>query len=210
MTFIRWIVAIAVLAIWSALIGTALYVALYDAPEDAPNGAAIVILGGGANVDGTGLGGETQDRLNAGLELYKSGAATLMVVTGGGTPAVAEIMRDAALAAGVAPDALLMENQSHSTLQNALFTADFERIDKSAPVILVTNRYHLPRANASFRWAGFGDVINHAADPDTDFKFSEGLLWEAIKWPYNALRAAAASAANAGNVPRESYIKYLE
>lgn len=210
MTFIRWILAIAVLSIWSALIGTALYVALYEAPEEAPEGAAIVVLAGSAGKDGTGLNGETQERLNAALALHKAGAATLFVVTGGGTPPVAETMRDAALEAGIAPDAILVENKSHSTLQNALFSADFDRLDKSAPIILVTHRYHLPRAHASFRWAGFNSVVNHAADPDSPFAVTQGLLWEAVKWPLNVLRAGAASAAMAGNVPREGYLKYLE
>ncbi len=210
MTLIRWILAICVLAVWGALIGTALYVALYEAPEDAPTGAAIVVLAGSAGKDGTGLGGETQERLDAALALHQSGAATLLVVTGGGTPPVAEAMRDVALAAGIAPDAILVENQSHSTLQNALFSADFDRLDKSAPIIVVTHRYHLLRAHASFRWAGFSNVINHAADPDAPFAVTRSLLWEAIKWPLNVLRAGAASAAMAGNVPREDYLKYLE
>lgn len=210
MTFIRWILAFAVLSIWGALIGTALYVALYNASEAPPEGAAIVVLAGSAGKDGTGFSGETQERLDAALALHQSQAATILVVTGGGTPPVAESMRDAALSAGVPADAILVENQSHSTLQNALFSADFDRLDKTAPVILVTHRYHLPRAYASFRWAGFGDVINHAADPDAPFALTQSLLWEAIKWPLNVLRATAASAAMAGNVPRESYLKYLE
>ena len=76
---------------------------------------------------------------------------------------------------------------------------------------LVTHRYHLPRANASFRWAGFENVINVAADPDGRFRRSaRALLWESVKWPMNVLRAAAASAAMAGDVPRENYMKYLE
>ena len=210
MTFLRWILAIAVMSIWGALIGTALYVALYEAPEETPKGAAIVVLAGGAGKDGVGVSGETEERLNAALALHDAGAATLFVVTGGGTPPVAETMRDAALEAGIPPDAILVENQSHSTLQNALFSADFERLDKSAPIILVTHRYHLPRANASFRWAGFSDVINHAADPNTPFAITPGLLWESVKWPLNVLRAGAASAAMAGNVPREDYLKYIE
>ena len=210
MTLIRWIIALAVLSVWAALIGTALYVALYEAPPEAPEGAAIIVLGGGANAGGTGMGPESTARLEAGLALFDQGAARLLVVTGGGEPPVADFMAQTALARGVPPDALIIENQSRSTLQNALFTADVDRLDKAAPIILVTHRYHLPRSNASFRWAGFRDVTNHAADPDTGFAVTEGLLWEALKWPYNVLRAAAASAAAAGDVPRENYLKYLE
>ena len=210
MRLIRWIFAITVLSIWAALIGTALYVALYQADPEAPTADAIVILAGNAGKTGTGLSGETQARLDAGLALYQSGAAPVLVMTGGGEPAVAILMRDAALAAGVPASAILVEDQSRSTLQNALFTADIEALDAAAPIIIVTHKYHLPRSNASFRWAGFEDVTNYAANPDDGFRLSEGLLWESLKWPLNVLRAAAASAASAGDVPRENYLKYLE
>ena len=210
MTLIRWIFSLAVLAIWGALIGTGLYVALYSADTELPKGKAIVILAGNAGKDGTGLSGETAERLAAGLSLYQQGAATLIVATGGGTPPVAEHMAEALLAEGVAADAILIENRSHSTLQNALFTADFDRLDPGDPIILVTHRYHLPRANASFRWSGFSDVTNFAADADAGFALTSGLMWESLKWPLNTLRAAAASIAAAFDVPRESYLKYLE
>ena len=119
-------------------------------------------------------------------------------------------MRDIAVAAGIPPEAILVEGASRSTLQNAMFTADIEGLDKDAAILLVTHKYHLPRANASFRWAGFSDVTNVAANPEEGIEFNQGLLWEAVKWPYNILRAAAASAAMAGDVPRENFIQYLE
>ena len=210
MRLIRWIISLAVLSVWGALIGTALYVALYTPPGEPPAGKAIVILAGNAGKIGTGLSGETAERLEKGLELYRQGAATILVVTGGGTPPVAEHMAEALLNEGVPADAILTENKSHSTLQNALFTADFDRVVLTDPIILVTHRYHLPRAKASFQWAGFTDVTNFAADTTTGFSFSQGLLWEAVKWPLNVLRAAAATAADAFDVPRDNYIKYLE
>ncbi|MEQ9038419.1 MAG: YdcF family protein [Silicimonas sp.] len=213
MKLIRWIIAIAVLAVWAALIGTALYVALYKPVEEVPSGAAIVALAGNAGKTGL-VTGETEARIRRAVELYEAGAAPLLVVTGGtgGTdnPPVAEAMRDFAIASGVPEDAILVENASHSTLQNALFTADLPELDKTQPIIIVTHRYHLPRANASFRWAGFEAVTNAAADNVSGFAFSEPMLWEAVKWPLNALRAAAASAAMAGDVPRENFVKYLE
>lgn len=212
MKLIRWIIAIAVLSVWTALIGTALYVALYKPAEDIPKGAAIIALSGEASTSG-GVTGETEARIARAVELFEAEAAPVLVVTGGtmgGDGAVAEAMRDYAIAAGVPADAILVEPNAHSTLQNALFTADLAELDKTQPVIIVTHRYHLPRANASFRWAGFESVTNAAADNIDGFAISEPLLWEAIKWPMNILRAAAASAAMAGDVPRENYVKYLE
>lgn len=212
MKLIRWFVAIAILSIWTALIGTALYVALYEAPETIPNGEAIVVVSGNAAKSG-GLVGETKVRLDRAIALYNDGRAPRLVVSGGtvgGRTTVAEAMKEAAMAAGVPEDAITVEGGSHSTLQNALFSADIEDLEKAGTILLVSHKYHLPRANASFRWAGFDDVINVAADPEDGFQLTSGLLWESLKWPMNVVRAAAASAAMAGDVPRESYIKYLE
>jgi len=212
MRLIRWIIAITVLSGWAALIGTALYVALYQPGEETPEGAAIIALAGNAP-DSGGVTGETEARIQRAVELFEAGAAPTLVVTGGtggNDASVAQAMRDFAVAAGVPEDAILLEDASRSTLQNALFTADMEELDKSASVIIVTHRYHLPRAHASFRWAGFENVTNAAADNVSGFVFSEGILWETLKWPYNVVRAGAASAAMAGDVPRENYLKYLE
>ena len=212
MKLIRWLIAIVVLSVWAALIGTSLYVALYEPSDEVPSGAAIVALAGDAGKAGQ-VTGETEARIARAVELYDAGAAPVLVVTGGsgGTdPTVAAAMRDFAIEAGVPEEAILVEDRSHSTLQNAMFTADLAELDKSEPIIIVTHRYHLPRANASFRWAGFENVTNAAADNVSGFLISEPLLWESVKWPLNIVRAAAASAAMAGDVPRENYVKYLE
>ena len=209
MGVIRWIFSLAVLSIWVAFVGTALYVAIYDAPETVPEAQAIVVLGGAADAQGA-MSNETARRLARGLMLYDEGKAPYLVVAGGGEPPVALAMAEAALAAGVPADAILAEAGSRSTLQNALFSGDFEEIDKGAPILIVTHRYHLPRAWASFRWAGFDEVTRVAADPEDGFSLTMPIVWEAVKWPFNALRAAAASAAMAGGVPRENWIAYLE
>ena len=206
---IRWIVSLTILTVWCALIGTGLFVAMYEAPEVTPEAQAIVILGGNASPDGT-LTGDTAERFAHAQTLFKTGAAPFLVLTGGGIPPVALDMEQAARAAGIPENVLLVEAASQSTLQNALFTADLEALDKTQPIILVSQRYHLPRAWASFRWAGFQTVHLSAADADADFALDQRLLWESVKWPFNALRAAAVSAAMVGNVPRENWLKYLE
>ena len=119
-------------------------------------------------------------------------------------------MAEQARASGVPDEALLVEPASRSTLQNALFTGDLEALDKTQPVLLVSQRFHLPRAWASFRWAGFQSVEIIAADGSEEFTIDRHLLWESVKWPFNILRGAAASVAMAGDVPRESWIAYLE
>jgi uncharacterized SAM-binding protein YcdF (DUF218 family) len=212
MKFIRWIFAITILSGWIALIGTGLYVAMYEGKIDLPEAEAIVVVSGNAGKNG-GMLGETEARLNRAVALYNEGLAPRLILSGGSksdAETVADAMKAAAIAGGVPENAITIEGASHSTLQNAIFAADIEDLSKAAPILLVTHRYHLPRANASFRWAGFSDITNVAADPDGGFQITPGLLWESVKWPLNVLRAGAASAAQAGNVPREDYIQYLE
>ncbi len=207
MGFIRWVFALAVLSVWCALIGTTLYVALHRPASEPATGDVIVVLGG--DITGSGeLNAATLQRVTAAVALFQESAAPLMVMTGG--DGVGDAMRTTALNAGVPDTAILVEGAARSTLQNALFTADLTGVELDAALLLVSQKYHLPRANASFRWAGFSDVTNIAANADSGFTLSKDLLWEAVKWPSNILRAAAASAAKAGKVPRESYIEYLE
>lgn len=211
MKFIRWILAIAILSIWAALIGTSLYVAMYEAPAILPEGEAIIVLAGDDGASG-GMSGQTEARVAKAVELYNEGVAAQLVMSGGGVgaTAVADEMKAAAVAQGVPEDAIITETESLSTIQNAMFLAEKEELNTAAPVVLVSHRYHLPRANATLRWAGFSDVQNYAADPEGPFQITPQLLWESLKWPYNVLRAGAVSAAEAGDVPRENYLKYLE
>lgn len=212
MGLIRWIVAIGVLSIWAALIGTALYVALYDPSETLPEAEAIVVVAGESGKNG-GIGPETQARIARAVALYDDGLAPRIIISGGTATAndpVAVAMQSVATSAGVPADAITLETDARSTLQNALFVADIEDLAGEAPILLVSHRYHLPRANAAFRWAGFTDVTSVAADPNAGFELGMTTLWEGLKWPYDVLRAGAASAAQAGDVPRESYISYLE
>lgn len=181
---------------------------MYEAPDELPQAEAIVVLGGNPPVNGS-LTGESAERFQMGLELFNNGVAPVMILTGGGEQPVAEAMHQAALAAGIPDAALLVETASKSTLQNALFSADLG-LDKGVPIVIVTHRYHLPRAWASFQWAGYSQVIRHAADADAANAFSLPVFMESIKWPVNVVRAGAATASRMAGVPRENYIKYLE
>lgn len=59
---------------------------------------------------------------------------------------------------GIAPDRILTEERSQTTVENARFTADLLRPAARSRWLLVTSGYHMPRAVGAFRQAGF-DVI---------------------------------------------------
>ena len=105
-------------------------------------------------------------RVARAVELYRAGAAPLLLLSGGGSGPVAEadIMRDLALTAGVPEAALLCERASRNTVENALNTARLLRQRGMTRIVLVSDRSHLPRAALLFRRAGL-DVVGRAGIP---------------------------------------------
>jgi uncharacterized SAM-binding protein YcdF (DUF218 family) len=152
---------------------------------------AIIVLGGGVYRDGS-PGPDTLARTRHGVALYEAGLAPHLHFTGGhrnpDVPGTGQGMRAAALAAGVPAAATTAESESRSTLENALLSREALGPRADAPVILVSDGYHLARAWASFRWTGYRPVALSAATA-----FGEGTLRsraarvgrEALAWWFN-------------------------
>nr|WP_323776344.1 YdcF family protein [Amylibacter sp.] len=124
-----------------------------------PKADLIVVLGGGISGDGT-LHRSTSVRVDRGVQLFLDGAADKILFTGGsaftGAPSNGAQMALRALAQGVPQSAILTEEYSQSTLQNALFSrADWANANH---IILVTEGFHLPRSWASFKVMGAGKI----------------------------------------------------
>ena len=117
--------------------------------------------------DDNTLAAQTRRRVEAGVALYEAGAAPRIHFTGGsprnGRPGAGEQMRALAVSLGVPAAVTSAESLSQSTLQNALFSRPCSARSPTAPVMLVTDGFHLARAWASFRWAGYGPVRLAAA-----------------------------------------------
>ncbi len=189
---------IAALLVYAAgQIWTAITVVTYGDPAPIQKAAAIVVLSGPFS-DDPGTKGETRIRVDKGVMLWKAGLAPSLVMSGGGSRALHDGPGDAfhmaqyAVSLGVPTDVITIEPASFSTLQNAWLTAELPDIDKTAPVLVVTQRYHLSRAVFSFWWAGFTDITPIAADR-VPFYWTQTL--EGVKWPLNIARAAGASVA---------------
>lgn len=122
------------------------------APLFPPGPVPAVVLGARVYADGT-ASDALVDRVRVGVELFQQGHASQLVFTGGSpdTRATeAQVMR--ALAAQVPDDAILLERSSLSTRDNARLTAAM--LD-AREILLVTCDFHLARATAWFRDAGF-------------------------------------------------------
>ena len=103
-------------------------------------------------------------------------------------------MRDLAISLGVPASAATAESASQSTLQNALMSREVLGPRAGQGVILVTDGFHLARAWASFRWAGYrpahlaaSSAFGRQSAPDQLRRVAR----EALAWWFNLARVAA-------------------
>jgi uncharacterized SAM-binding protein YcdF (DUF218 family) len=118
---------------------------------------AIVVLGA-AVWDGGRPSPTLLRRINHAAELYHEGAAPLIVGSGGlgkHPPSEADVMLAQLVGLGVPASVIRTETRSHTTLENAVFTARILRQNNLKNVLVVSDKYHLPRAVLCFRKLGF-------------------------------------------------------
>jgi uncharacterized SAM-binding protein YcdF (DUF218 family) len=127
----------------------------------APSAEAIVVLGGGLvntnNPSGAiGLGLDS-DRLWMAAALYRAGKAPLILVSGGSgdwKPAESVLGARILQAWGIPPSAILAEEESRDTHQNAVFSQRILGRKGINHILLVTSAVHMPRAYATFKRTG--------------------------------------------------------
>jgi uncharacterized SAM-binding protein YcdF (DUF218 family) len=141
-----------------------------------PQAAAIVVLGGGtvsANPPRPWVEvSDAGDRVLYGAKLYREGHAPLVILSGGrvdwygaGAPEAAD-MAEQLQAMGVPRSAILQDQTSHNTYENAVNVQKILNEQQiTGPILLVTSAMHMPRALAIFRHL----KISSLAAP-TDFR----------------------------------------
>lgn len=128
-----------------------------EAPQ-APKAQAIIVLGGhtGGNrhnwfepLDTH----RTTSRVDRAAELYHAQRAPLIIVSGaahdGGT-SEARGMASRLQQLGVPKEAITLEESSHTTRENALYTDEFLKNLGIGDALLVTSALHMPRSMATF------------------------------------------------------------
>jgi uncharacterized SAM-binding protein YcdF (DUF218 family) len=134
----------------------------------APTADAIVVLGGAVGLPRPprvypDLHGAS-DRVWHAARLYEAGKAPLVIASGGTLPwrdrtyREAAAMRSLLVSWGVPADAIVAEDASANTYQNAQRTAEIVRARGLDRVLLVTSAFHMRRALATFRSAGVETV----------------------------------------------------
>ena len=99
-------------------------------------------------------GGDTAARTEAAVKMYKNGWAPLLVFSGAAEdkegPSNAAAMRLDAMRQGVPAEAILIEEKSENTRQNAEMTYQLLLEYGVSDIILVTSGYHMKRAMLEF------------------------------------------------------------
>ncbi len=128
----------------------------YGQKTHAQQADAIVVLGAKVRADGSaGLG--LQRRVLHAARLYKKGMADSIITTGGvGTypPAEAEVAAKLLVQHGVPRSAIVLENKSTSTWENATYATQICRNKGWKKVLLVSDPFHLWRAERNFTKCG--------------------------------------------------------
>jgi len=149
-------------------------------PASMPPPYGIIVLGGAID-DELGRArhqvtlADGAARLTEAAALARRFPEARLVYTGGSnslTNADSTEARDAAAllaTLGVDPSRIALEDRSRNTDENARFTRDLVHPDPSQAWLLVTSAWHMPRAMALFRKAGF----NVVADP-VDYRSQGG------------------------------------
>ena len=118
-------------------------------PWNDPEGAILIVLGGGEFDEGFPAENSTWRGIYA-YRSWKTGRFQRIVISGS---RVSGDMRELLLCKGVPPDAVVTENASLSTRENAMNTAHL-LAGESGSKVLLTSDYHMFRASRAFRKAG--------------------------------------------------------
>jgi uncharacterized SAM-binding protein YcdF (DUF218 family) len=129
--------------------------------EDIYPAEAIVVIGGD----------HKPQRMEQAVDLFNQGYAPVLIISAG-TPVLegtetlpeAEVMRRQALALGFSDDFLIIEDESRTTVENAMFTKTLLENEGVESIILVTSAYHSRRARRIF-YDVFGEKFRVSTQP---------------------------------------------
>jgi vancomycin permeability regulator SanA len=201
-----WVILLLTVAVAALLVPRLFLIQRYGrqtvAPADAPTRATAIVFGAGLRRDGTPTL-VLADRVATAARLYHQGSVELLFLSGsarGWTYNEAEAMRTMAIELGVDPQAILMDNQGTRTLETCLRARQAFGI-RSA--LLVTQRFHLPRAMVLCEALGIAvDGVQADLSP---YSARSRWLWELRELPASLVAVIdAARMRSSGRVDEQS------
>jgi len=132
--------------------------------QEVPHSDCLVVLGGALGIDAYPRAepefGEAIDRVYQAAKLFRQGKARIIIVAAGNQPwsrqlvTEAQQIRDLLVEWGVSETAIILDQSSKNTRENALNAADLIHAQACQTNILVTSAWHMPRAQAAFEKLG--------------------------------------------------------
>jgi uncharacterized SAM-binding protein YcdF (DUF218 family) len=150
--------------VWLILV-LALVIAIHitGTRDTAQESDVIIVLGAGLNDDETPGYALTRRSLHA-AELWKQGYAPNIICSGGHTGghqrSEADGCRDILLSQGIPSEMIVLENQSHSTEENAIYSRNFMEENNWSTAILVTDSFHILRSRIIFESQGYNVTLS--------------------------------------------------
>jgi uncharacterized SAM-binding protein YcdF (DUF218 family) len=145
---------------------------------------AIVVLSGGAQSRGPGRpedlpARDTYIRTSYASWLYHHWRPLPIVASGGVMPGrrlvLAEVIQRVLMEQGVPQSSIWLEPRSRSTYENALYSAEILRARGIHKIAVVTEAYHMLRAELAFRKMGFTVV-----PAPCEFRRLDGSIWQLV------------------------------
>ncbi len=211
-----WLVLISLLVVSTA--GNAYFSAFltrslewrYMPPTGEVKADAIVLLGGGTEAPDTPRQmveiNSAGDRVLYAAQLYKAGAAPLIILSGGNmsysqerstTPA--QEMQAMLVGLGVPQEALVLQSQSQNTAEDAYFTSAILAEKQIRTVILVTSAAHMERALMMFA----SPEISIIPAP-TDYNVTQRSWENLMRWDWKTILTHVMP--DGGNIARTNLI----
>jgi uncharacterized SAM-binding protein YcdF (DUF218 family) len=123
--------------------------------------------------------GPDADRFIQTTMLYHSGIVKYIVVSGGSGsllkkyPLEGDQLKEQLLTQGIPDSAIICENQSRNTYENAVFTKRIlDSLKLQPPYVLVASAIHMPRARSAFKKAGAEVIVFPSAYKQIDHSMS--------------------------------------
>lgn len=171
----RWIKALIALILVGILAFAALLGAVLRGSYDHVQGDPQIMVILGCQVKSWGPSILLQDRLDKALDYLEEHPDMTVVVSGGQGPdehiTEAQAMYDYLVAHGVNGEQILLEEESHNTVQNLKYTRELlesEGYDLTADIVVVSNGFHLTRVQMLWeRVWGSNDNLSTLAAPSS-------------------------------------------
>jgi uncharacterized SAM-binding protein YcdF (DUF218 family) len=181
--------------IWLGIVAAlGVLVVVYGEIDNAQPSDAIIVLGSGLRRDNQ-PGPSLTRRSRHAASLYAQGMADTIICTGGFTAgrtrSEASGCAEVLMANGVPESAILLEERSRSTEENALFSHEIMRANGLENAIIVSDGYHMLRAQWIFTQQGVDIVTSPTVTPPVMTLFIStareilALHWQVVKTALN-------------------------